>query len=342
MAGYLEASIKPPALDGEGERRAPFSNLLAEIIELGVVVASNLGLEVLELVGFLGKRGLDLLAELDGLVNVLGNALEIGLVEATAGHGRGTNTETAGGKGALVSGDGVLVASNVDALENGLDTGAVEVVLAEVDEDHVGVGAVGDELVAESLELVLKSLGVVYNLLLVGLEVGAGGLLQGNSEGGDGVVVGAALMAGEDGEVDGALEVVEGLLAGLGIGGADALAEEDHGTAGSTKRLVGGGGDNVGVLERRGDDASGDQARDVGHVDDEIGTDRVGNLAHASIVDQTAVGRGTGNKDLGAVEDRVLGKGIIVDDTGLEVNPVGHGLEVGRDSRDPVGEGEQC
>jgi hypothetical protein len=46
----------------------------------------------------------------------------------------------------------------------------------------VAVSAVRDELVAEGLEGVLQSLGVGNNLLLVGLEVGAGSLLQGNSQ----------------------------------------------------------------------------------------------------------------------------------------------------------------
>ena len=80
----------------------------------------------------------------------------------------------------------------------------------------MAVGAVGDELVAELLELVLECLGVLDHLLLVLLELGGSGLLQGNSQSGDGVVVGTTLVTGEDGEVDGVLEVVQDLLAGLG------------------------------------------------------------------------------------------------------------------------------
>jgi hypothetical protein len=33
----------------------------------------------------------------------------------------------------------------------------------------------------------------------------------------------------------------------------------------------------------RGNDTSGDQARDVGHVDDKVGANLVGNLAHALV-----------------------------------------------------------
>lgn len=331
---HLDASLEAPALNGKGEGAGPLRNLLAELVDAGDLAAGDLGLEVLELVGLLGEGSLGLLADLDGLVNVLGDALKLLLAEAAGGHGGGTDADTVGSEGALVTGDGVLVAGNVDLLKDGLETGTVELVLAEVDEDHVGVGTVGDELVAESLEGDLESLGVGDNLLLVGLEVRGLGLLEGDREGGDGVVVGTTLVTGEDGEVDGVLELVEGLLAGLGVDGADTLAEEDHGTTGTTEGLVGGGGDNVGVLEGSGDDLGGDETGDVSHVDHEVGTDGVGNLAHALVVDETAVGRGTGNEDLGAVEDGVLLEHVVVDDASLLIHAVGHGLEVGGDGRD--------
>lgn len=96
-----------------------------------------------------------------------------------------------------------------------------------------------------------------------------------------------------------------------------------------------GGGHNIGVLEGRGDNASGNQTRDVGHVDNKVGTNLVGDLAHALVVNQTAVGRGTSDQDLGAVQLSVGLEGVIVDDTGLQVDTVGEGLEVGGDSRDP-------
>lgn len=331
----LDASIQAPALNGEREARAPSGDLLLECVDLLNLAAGNSGLEVLELVGLLGKAGLDLLADLDGLINVLANTLEVLLAETTAGHGRGTNADTARSKGALVAGDGVLVASNVDLLKNGLNTGTVEAVLAEVEEDHVAVSAVGDELVAEGLEGVLNSLSVGDNLLLVSLEFGGGSLLQGDSQSSDGVVVGTTLVTREDGEVDRALKVVEGLLASLSIDGTNTLAEEDHGTTRTTERLVGSGGNNVGILEGSRDDLGGNETGDVGHVDNKVSTNGVGDLTHAGVVDQTAVGRGTGNEDLGAVENGVLLEGIIVNDASLEVDAVGHGLEVGRDSRDP-------
>ena len=135
-------------------------------------------------------------------------------------------------------------------------------------------------------------------------------------------------------EVDGILKIVKDLLA-LGVDLANTTAEEDHGTTGSTKRLVGGGGDDIGVFKGRLDDTGGDETRDVGHVDNQVGTDEVGDLAHASVVDLTAVRRGTGNESLGAVEDNSLLEHIVVDDAGGLVDAVRHSLEVCRNGRDP-------
>jgi len=321
-------------LDGQGERAGPVGNLLAESQDLRDGARGNLGLEVLLLVGLLGELTLNLLAEGDSLIDVAGNASEVLLTHTTGGHGGSTNADTAGGQGGLVTGDGVLVASDVNLLEDSLNASTVEGLVAQVQEDHVAVSAVGHKLDAEALKLILKSLGVLDDLLLVLLELRSVGLLEGDGQSGDGVVVGTTLVTGEDGEVDRTLEVVHDVLAGLVLA-ADTLAEEDHGTTGAAEGLVGGGGDNIGVLEGRGDDASGDQTRNVGHVDNKVGTDLVSDLAHALVVNQTAVGGGTGDQDLGAVHLGVGLELVVVDDTGLKVDTVGEGLEIGRDSRDP-------
>jgi hypothetical protein len=321
-------------LDGEGEGDGPGGDLLLEVVDVLDLAGGDLGLEVLELVGLLGELGLDLPAHLDDLVDVVGDLLEVLLAETTRGHGGRADTDTHGGESRLVTGSGVLVAGNVDLLEDGLNTGTVEVPLLQVDEDHVVVGTVGDELEAEILEGVLELLGVLDDLLLVQLEVLGLSLLESNGKRGDGVVVGSTLVTGEDGEVDGTLKVVQGLLARLRVSAADALAEEDHSATRTTERLVGGGGDDVGVGEGRLVDAGSDETRDVGHVHHEVAANLVGDLAHAGVVDLTAVGGGTGNQDLGAIHQSVLLELVVVDETSVEVDTVGEGLEVCGNGRD--------
>ena len=322
-------------LNWQRESAGPVGNFLAQVQNLRDGLRGNLGLEVLELVGLLGKLRLDTLADLDNLVNVASNALEVLLTHATAGHGGGTNTDATGRESRLVTGGRVLVASNVDLLQDSLSTGAIQTLVAKAQQNHVAVSAVSNELVAQLLEFVLNRLGVLENLSLVGLEFRSVCLLEGNSKSSDGVVVRTTLVTGEDGEVDGTLKVVHGVLASLGVSAAHTLTEEDHGTTGTTERLVGGGGDNISVLEWRRDDTSRDKTRNVGHVNNEVRANLVSNLAHALIVDQTAVGRCTGDNALGAVELSVVLQHVVVNDASLEVDTVGEGLEVGRDSRDP-------
>lgn len=316
---------------------APGRDLLLQVVDLLHLARGNLGAEVLELVGLLGQSTLYLLADLDTLVNVLSDTLEVLGTKTTRSHGGCTNADTTRGKGGLVTGDTVLVASNVDVLEDGLNTSTIQSLRSKINQDHVRVSAVRDKLVTKLLELVLDSLGVLNDLPLVSLEFWGGSLLESNSEGSDGVVVGTTLVTREDGEVDGVLEIVKCLLAGLGISAADTLAEEDHGTTRSAKGLVSGGCNDIGVVERSLDDTGGDQTGDVGHVNDEISADRVSDLTHAGIVDLSAVGRSTGDENLGAEKTSSLLELVVVDDAGLDVHPVGHGLEVCGDGRDLLG-----
>lgn len=327
-------------LNRQRESAGPFGNFLAQAQNLRNSLRGNLGLEVLEPVGSLGEFCLDALGDLNALIDVAGNALELFLAHAAGGHGRSTNTETVRGEGRLVARDRVLVAGDVDLLQNSLKTGTVQSLVTEVKQNHVTVSAVSNELVAQFLELKLSRLGVFDNQFLVLLELRGGGLLQGNSKSSDGVVVGTTLVTREDREVDRTLKVIQDFLAIL-VSAAHALAEEDHSTTGATERLVGGGGDDISVLKRRGDDTGSDQARDVGHVDNEVSADLVSDLAHTGVVNQTAVSRSTRNNALGAVDLSVVLEHVVVNNSSLEVDAVGEGLEVSRDSGDPTGRKSQ-
>lgn len=279
----------------------------------------------------------------DGAVNNVGDADKVVLAEAAGCHGGGAHAKTAGDEGGTVARDGVLVGSNADELEDSLNAAAIDTVGLQISEDKVVVGAAADNAVSETAFalVVTEALGegfsVGENLGLIGVEVGSLGLLEGHGESGDGVVVRTALVAGEDGGVDGTFEVVHFVNLGLGVRATDALAEEDESAAGTAQALVAGGGDDVGVGKRSGHDLGGYETRDVSHVGEHVGVDLVANLAHALVVDETAVGAGASDDDLGAVDERELLELIVVDQAGGLVQPVGDCLEVFGDEGDLLG-----
>jgi hypothetical protein len=129
--------------------------------------------------------------------------------------------------------------------------------------------------------------GVVDHLLGVGLERRLQRLAEGDRLGGDDVLQRTALQAGEHRRID--------LLDDRFVIG------QHHAAARAAQGLVGGGGDHVGVRDRAGEHAAGHQAREVGHVDHQIGADRVGDLAEAGEVDLAAVGAAAGDDQLGLV-----------------------------------------
>lgn len=230
----------------QGEGTSPILNLTSQLDDFGLRVAvANVVEEQLELARALLTTlfggGLDSLVDAggdgDGAVDNVGDADKVVLVEAAGGHGRGAHSEAAGDEGGAVAGNGVLVGGYADELEDTLDTAAVNAVGFEVREDKVVVCAAADEAISEAaLALVLaealgEGLGVGEDLGLVGMEVGPLGLLEGDGECRDGVVVRTALVAWEDGGVDGAFEVVHLVNFGLGVCATDALAEEDEGSS---------------------------------------------------------------------------------------------------------------
>ena len=64
------------------------------------------------------------------------------------------------------------------------------------------------------------------------------------------------------------------------------------------------------------------------HVDHQVATDGITNLAEACVVEVTAVCRGTSDNDLGTVHEGVFFEAAIVDYAGFEVDAVGKGFKV--------------
>ena len=125
-----------------------------------------------------------------------------------------------------------------------------------------------------------EGLGVGDRLPLALAERLAGGDLQRHRLGGDSVHQRPALLAGEDRFVD-RFRVL--------------LAAEDHAAARAAEGLVDRRRDDVGVRHRVGVLAGGDEAGEVGHVDHQLGADRVGDLAEGGEVELARVGRPAGD-----------------------------------------------
>lgn len=79
----------------------------------------------------------------------------------------------------------------------------------------------------------------------------------------------------------------------------------------------------------------GNETGNVSHIHHEVTADLVGDFPHTSVVDLTAVGRGTSDKNLRTVHECILFEPVVVDQASFKVDTVWEGLEIGGDGRDP-------
>lgn len=122
-----------------------------------------------------------------------------------------------------------------------------------------------------------------------------------------------ALATGEHGRVE---FLFQGFV-GLG---------QDQPAAGAAQGFVGGGGDHVSVGQRVGVQPRRDQAGHVGHVDKQVGTHLVGNLAKARKVEEFGVSREAGNDHLWLMLNGQTFYFVVVDQPGGGVDAVLHGV----------------
>ena len=211
-------------------------------------------------------------------------------METACRHGGGTHAEAPGLHGGFVTGDGVFVRGDADEFEDTLDAGAVDVAVFEVDENEVVICAAANDGVAEAAfapgfaQSIRQGFRVRENSLLVFLELFCLRLLQSDCEGRDGVIVRTALVAWEDGCVDGTFEVVEFLITLL-IGSAYTFAEKDHGAPWTAERFMRRRRDDIGVGEGGRNYTACNKAGYVGHVTEKVGAYFVGDGAHAVVFD---------------------------------------------------------
>jgi len=299
--------------------------VLYVLLQRSYVLGEFLTLELLLVLNKLLRlaSALDLEGELSSAIKETGDDDEIGLLESTSGESRSSNTDTSRGDGRLVAENGVLVKGDRNLVADGLHLRTGDLVRAEVPEDKVVVCTIGNHLVSPLHELRSKGLGVLDDLLRVLLEHGSSNLFELDGNGSHGVVVRSTLKTREDGEVDPGLQF-ELLI----------KAVEDHGSTRTTERLVSGSSDNMRVLERVVQELGSHKAGGVGHIGHEKSTNAVSNLTELLVVPITRVGRGAADDHLGEEDPGLSLELFVVDETGLTVDAVGHGLEEDGRGRD--------
>ncbi len=150
--------------------------------------------------------------------------------------------------------------------------------------------------------------GAVFHRLILGLfEFGRLGKFEGGGQTSDGVNVGAALFAGEDGAVKFARQGQ--------IGG------EDAGAARAVEGLVGGEGDHMGEADRAGNGLGGDEAGDVRDIRQQVGAHGIGDGAEAGPIGNPGVRGIPGDDHLGLV---LQGQGS----DGVVINLFGDGIHI--------------
>jgi hypothetical protein len=297
-----------------------------------VVVGSDKVLEELGSGLLLGSQG-----DLNSSVEEVGNLLHLGFLHGSGSQGGETDSDTTGNLGRSVTGDGVLVDGDVCLVTDLLDLGTGQTQGSEIPKDQVVVRTVGLELVLVAEQNLGDGSGVGDNLLGVSLEGGVGSLLQRNRDTGDSldeqrevvshcyiiatlsthVVVGSTLTSREDGLVDSLLHVR--LLV---------LSEEDQTSTRTSQGLVGGGADDVTVLEGRVLFSSGNETGDVSHVAQQVRSVAVGDLSQSLVVPVSGVGGSSTDDHSGLVETGVGGQLLVVDETGSRCDSVRERLEV--------------
>ena len=89
---------------------------------------------------------------------------------------------------------------------------------------------------------------------------------------------------------------------------------------------MGGGGDDVSVFDRVLQEAGGDEAGGMGHVDPEDGAYLVGNLPHPLVVPLAGVGGGAADDELGPALEGFALHLVIVHAAGFRVQAIGDRL----------------
>ncbi len=174
------------------------------------------------------------------------------------------------------------------------------------------IGAAGDDAQAAIAQHGREHPRILEYPLLIDLELVRQCFLERDGLGGDHVHQRPSLQTGKHGGVD--------QLLVLDIG-------EDQPAARAAKRLVRRAGHEMGDADRARIEPRGDESRVVRHVGHEVRADGIGDGAEAFPIDDARVRRGPGDDELRLVLVREPLGGVVVDQLGRRIQPVGDHLE---------------
>ena len=190
---------------------------------------------------------------------------------------------------------------------------AGDLLRAQVDQEHVGVGAAGHDAQAALLQHLRQHARVLEHLLLVDLEVARQRFPNATALAAITCISGPPCRPGNTAEL---------------IAFSCSRVGEDEAAARAAQRLVRGAGDEVGDADRASDRRpAAIEAGVVRHVDHQQRADAVGDRAKALPVDHARIRRRAGDDQLGLVLVREpLGR-VVVDELGLGIEAVGDDVE---------------
>ncbi len=235
--------------------------------------------------------------------------LHLGFLQAPRRDGRGADSNAAGYHRRIgVKRDGVLVDGDGGSLQAFFSLLAGHLFGENIHQHQVIVGAARNDPEAFGRKRLAECFGIGDDLLLVLAEFRLKRFKEADGLGGDHVHERAALNSREH-------RFVERL-------GKLRFAEH-HAASRASQRLVGGGGNKVGVRYGTWMQPRRDEACDVRHIDHQQRAGFFGDLPESFKVDRSRIGACAGHNQLGLVLHGQAFKLVVVDGFGFLAHPVG-------------------
>ncbi len=189
------------------------------------------------------------------------------------------------------------------------------------------VRSTGNNLIPFAQEGIAHGLRIGDDLLLIGDKFRLESFEKGYGLGGNDMLQRAALYTGEyAGIKNGAHLLHLALRSGQAPGIVEVLAHQDHAATRATEGLVGGRSDDMGIFDRILQQAGGDKAGGMSHVDPQECAHLVGDGTHPLVIPLTGIGRSSADDQFRLAEQGRLLHFVIVNAARVRIQTIGHGV----------------